>query len=97
MDKYPSASARDMGSIPGLGRFHLPRTTKAMCHNLSAPVLQVLKPVCLESVLCNKRSHHNENCALHIIQYYIKLHIIPYYIQLHTIHYIQYNVHYNKE
>ena len=45
--------AKDMGSIPGLGRFHMPQ--------VCAP--EWLKPVHLEPVLCNKRSHHNEKPA----------------------------------
>ena len=48
------------------------RATKPVCHNYWACALepaihicwahesQLLKPVCLEPVLCNKRSHHNE-------------------------------------
>ena len=48
------------------------RATKPMCHNYWACALdpvshsywarmpQLLKPACLEPVLCNKRSHHNE-------------------------------------
>ena len=36
------------------------------CHNYWAHVLQLLKPVCLEPMLCNKRSHHNEAVAMHI-------------------------------
>ena len=44
------ANAQDMGSIPGLERFHL---------------LQLLSPCILEPVLCNKRSHHNEKPAHH--------------------------------
>jgi len=35
-----------------------------MSPNYRARVLQVLKPACLEPVLRNKRSHHNEACAL---------------------------------
>ena len=50
-------------------------TTKLMCHNYWAcalepmshscwaPVPQLLKPACLEPMLCNKRSHHNEKPA----------------------------------
>ena len=34
--------------------------TQPMCHNYWARVLQILKPVCLESLLHNKRSHPNE-------------------------------------
>ena len=32
-------------------------------HNYWARVLQLLKPACLEPVLCNKRSHCNEKPA----------------------------------
>ena len=34
--------------------------TKPVCHNYWARVSQLLKPVCLEPVLHNKRSHHNK-------------------------------------
>ena len=37
--------------------------TKPVCHNYWACVLQLLKPVCLEPVLRNKRSHRNEKPA----------------------------------
>ena len=33
--------------------------TKPMCHSYWARVLQLLKPMHLETVLCSKRSHHN--------------------------------------
>ena len=36
------------------------RATKPMSHNHWAQVLQLLKPKCLEPMLCNKRSHCNE-------------------------------------
>ena len=58
MDESPPANAGNMGSNPGLGRFHIqlsPCTT-----TIWAWVLQPLKPVNLEPVLRNKRSHHNE-------------------------------------
>ena len=47
------ANTGDTGLIPGPGRSHVPRSNPA-----HAP--QLLKPVCLEPVLCNKRSQHNE-------------------------------------
>ena len=34
------ANAGDMGLIPGLGRFHMPRTTKPECHNYWACALE---------------------------------------------------------
>ena len=42
----PSANAGNTGSIPGLGR--------------PPHAVGQLSPCALESVLCNKRSHHNE-------------------------------------
>ena len=54
--KNPPAIAGDTGSIPGLGRSHMPWS------NL-AHVPQLLKPVRLEPVLHNKRSHCNEKPA----------------------------------
>ena len=56
--KNLSANAGDTGLIPGLGKSHMLQGNKAR-----APPL--LKPACLEPVLCNKRSHHNEKPALH--------------------------------
>ena len=73
--KNPPAKAGDKGSIPGLGRSHMPRSNKPVCHNYWActlepasynnwaHVLQLLKPACLEPVLYNKRSHRNEKPA----------------------------------
>ena len=37
------------------------RATKPVCHNYWAHVPQLLKPMCLEPMLCNKRSHRNES------------------------------------
>ena len=54
MIKNPPANAGDMSSIPGLGRFHMPRgilslyTTTTESH-------------ALEPVLYNNRSHSKEN------------------------------------
>ena len=54
--KNPPANARDMGSSPGPGKSHMPRSNKAR-----AP--QLLKPARLEPVLCNRRRHRNEKPA----------------------------------
>ena len=51
------ASARDMGLIPGPGRFHMP------CHNFRAHVIQLLKPLHLDPALWNKRKHQWEACS----------------------------------
>ena len=63
--KNPSASAGDTGSSPGLGRSHMPRSNKARVPQLlslhsRACKPQLLKPVCLEPMFHNKRSHCNE-------------------------------------
>ena len=63
--KYPPCNARDTGSTPGLERFHMPWNYWTCAPQLQslhsgAHKLQPLKPMCIESVLCNKRSHHNE-------------------------------------
>ena len=39
------------------------RATKPVRHNYRARVMQLLKPACLEPMLRNKRSHHNEKPA----------------------------------
>ena len=40
--KNPPANARDTGSIPDPGRFHMPGAAKLMHHNFSACVFQSL-------------------------------------------------------
>ena len=49
----PPANARDMDLIPGPGRAHMPWDNQAW-----AP--QLLKPMHMEPMLCNKRRHHSE-------------------------------------
>ena len=56
--KNPPANAGDTGSSPGLGRSHMLRSNEACTP-------QLLKSACLEPVLCNKRSHSNENLVHH--------------------------------
>ena len=62
MGKNPPDNTGYMGSIPDLGRFHMPWSNSA-CEqqllNLCVPIL--LKPSCLKHMLHNKRSHNNEN------------------------------------
>ena len=74
VDKNPPANAGhgDTGSIPGPGRSHVPQSNQAAEPQLLSPLSraqehQLLKPMCLEPVFCNKRSqrsekpvHHNE-------------------------------------
>ena len=66
------ANAGDTGSIPGPERSHMPVrhnywacALEPMSHNGWAHMLQLLKSVCLETVLCNKRSHRNEKPVHH--------------------------------
>ena len=68
MVKNPPANAGDTGSSPGLGRSHMPRSNQARVPQLlslrsRARETQLLKPACLEPVLCNKRSHCSEKPA----------------------------------
>ena len=54
------ANAGDMGSSPGLGRSHMPWSNNAHGPQLlslhsRAHKPQLLKPACLEPVLCNER------------------------------------------
>ena len=58
MVKNLSANAGDTGLIPGLGRFHMPWGSQACTP-------QLLKPTCLELVLCNKRNQHSEKPLPH--------------------------------
>ena len=67
MVKNPPANARDTGSIPGLALGLESRkipyfmgATKPMGHNYGACTLHLLKPVCLQPILHNRKSHHNE-------------------------------------
>ena len=48
------------GLIPGPGRFYMPWSSKPVGHNYWAHALQLPKPMCLEPVLRNMRSHGNE-------------------------------------
>ena len=63
--KNPPANAGDKGSSPGPGSSHMPRSNEARAPQLlslrsQAHEPQLLKPACLDPVLRNKRSHHNE-------------------------------------
>ena len=72
----PLPNAGDTGSIPSLGRSHMPWSNWAQAPQLLStcsrvPELQLLKPVCLEPALCNignhrskKSTHHNEKQPL---------------------------------
>ena len=53
MDKNPPANAGDTGSITDLGRSHMPQDNQA-----HAP--QLLKPMSLQPMLHNKRTHYSE-------------------------------------
>ena len=71
------ANAGDTGSSPGLGRSHMPPSNQArvpqllsLCSRAHEPQLlahvpQLLKPVHLEPLLCEKRSHRNEKPTHH--------------------------------
>ena len=68
--KSPPANAGDTGLIPDPGRSHMPQHSEACAPQLlswccRAHVLQLLKPTCLEPMLCNKRSHCNEKPVHH--------------------------------
>ena len=54
----PPAKGRDRSSILDLGRAHMPQSNYAC-------VPQLLKPECLEPMLCNKRSHCSEKPKHH--------------------------------
>ena len=68
MVKNPPCNARDTGSTPGLGRFHMLWSSWACGPQLKsscsgAHELQLLKSMRLEPVLHNRRSHHSEKPA----------------------------------
>ena len=60
---------------PGLGRFHMPQLSQSATmtgcalepasHNSQSNVLQLLNLLCLEPVVCNKRSHWSKNPLHH--------------------------------
>ena len=62
--KNPLANAGDTGSSPGPGRSHMLLSNLARALQLLSPCATTTEPARLESMLCNKRSHHNEACAL---------------------------------
>ena len=59
----PPANAGDMGSILVREDPTCCGATKLVCHNYWARVPQLLKPMRLEPVLHNERSHFNEKPA----------------------------------
>ena len=68
MFKNLPANAGDMGLSPGPERSRMPWSNQAWAPQLlslrsRAGEPQLLKPVCLEPVLRNKRSHRNEKPA----------------------------------
>ena len=75
MAESPPANAEDMGLIPGLGKSHEPQSnyahapqvlslsSRAIKPQLLSCVLQTRKPLCLEPMLRNKRSYHNEETS----------------------------------
>ena len=62
--KNPPANAGDTGSSPGPGRSHMPQSNLAHAQLLSlrsrAHEPQLLKPMRLQPMLCNERSHLDE-------------------------------------
>ena len=77
--KNPPFNAGDTGSSPGPGRSHMPWSNKAhvpqllsMCSRAHKPQLlshnycaTTTEARCLEPMLCNKKSHHNEKPTHH--------------------------------
>ena len=68
MVKNTPANAGDMGSSPGPGGSHMPRSNKASAPQIlslrsRAREPRLLKPARLEPVLRDKRSHRNEKPA----------------------------------
>lgn len=63
VDKNLPANARDMGLIPGVEQFHMPRAPQLLSPRSRARELQMLKPVPLELVLSNERRHRKEKPA----------------------------------
>ena len=64
MVKNPPANAGDTGSVPNLGRFHMPRQLNP-CSMIAEPVLSSSGATTAEAghqepLLCSKRSHGDE-------------------------------------
>ena len=70
------ANVGNAGSIPGPGRFHMPKSNWTVYHNCQACALESMShtepidcnywsPCALESMLWIKRSHHNEKPTHH--------------------------------
>ena len=63
--KNPPANAGDTGSVPGLGRFHMPRSNEASAPQLLSPgpgaqELQLLSPLCSRACALQKEKPPNE-------------------------------------
>ena len=65
VDRNLPTNAGDTSSILRPGDSTCLGATKPVCHNYWARVLQLLKPVCLEPVLCNTGSHCDEKPVHH--------------------------------
>ena len=61
VDKNPPASAGDMGSNSGPGRFLMLWGKEACAPQLLSPWTKTSEPASLEPVLCNRRSHHSKS------------------------------------
>ena len=59
------ANAGVIGSVPGQGRYHMPRSNEAHVPQLLSQSSRAHEPYLLKPVLHNKRSHHNEKLAHH--------------------------------
>ena len=60
VDESPPVNAGDTGSIPGQGRFHVPRSPQLLSSLCRAHGPPLVKPACLKPGPCSKRTHCNE-------------------------------------
>ena len=60
VDKNPPANAGHTGSVPGMGRFHMPLCNEASVSQLLSQCVATTEACMPRAWLHNKRSHHNE-------------------------------------
>ena len=63
MDKNALTSAGDLGSIPGLGRSHLPQSNQAHAHQLLGPHARAYEPQLLSTCAVPAEAYVHRSCV----------------------------------
>ena len=63
VDDNPPANAGTMGSIPGAGKFYMPRSTLARVPQLLSPQTTATETLNLEPALCNEKLLQRSQCT----------------------------------